>query len=475
VLLPRWVSLAATLCLGAAVVVGCGATAKSVVLVARSWSAPRPLATGYAFDPQLAVAEDGESIAGWFSGTPAPTVKRSVGIGGVRSAAWTGSTVVVDRGMVTGGFGTPIVLSTHGSDSSSGLHVALSGSGVAYAAWTELHSGRWMIATAAPAGAFSTPRAFLPKSASLLGLLASREGPVAAVWSNFRSPPSSLVLHYALLRADGSLKRAVTVGPWIPAGEESPFALNNHGAFAAVGIAGEQEGSRSPRPVVSVCDTTGRCSPPRLLKLSRVPAVSAQEANAVSLSDDGTVTVLAGYDKTPNNHGYSAPLGLWDAVRRPEGRWGAAQELSPIGNGPLATAYGLRGALTVFQDEPGGVTAGLSWSLLQATGDRYAKPAAVRDSNASYPPVLVANNADNFVSAWYSEPYTEVTAADSSLAAATGKDESLSAAQIVASGNVQSKTIQAGIDSSGDALVIWISSEGPSVKQTKVLAALHRP
>ncbi len=479
----HWISVAATLCLGAAVVVGCGATAKSVVSVAQSWSAPKALATGYAFDPQLAVAESGESLAGWFSGMPAPRLKAGgrAGARGARlaaeSAAWTGSTVVVDRGTTIGEFGTPIVLSTHGSDSSSGLHIVLSGSGVAYAAWTDRHGGSWMIATAAPGGAFSTPRALLPKSANLLELLASRKGPVAAVWSTFGSPSSSSwVLHYALLRADGSLGPTVTVGSWRPAtGEESPFALNDHGAFAAVGIAGEQEGSRAPRPLVSVCDTTGRCSPPQLLKLSRIPDVSAEEQNAVSLSDDGTVTVLAGYDKPPNNHGYAAPLGLWDAVRRPNGRWGAAQELSPIGNAPLATADGPHGALTVFQDEPGGVTAGLGWSLLPATGDHYAKPTVVRGSNSPYPPVLAVNNAGSFVTAWYDEPDTEVTAADSSLGAATGNNDSPSRAQIVASGNVEAKTIQTGVDSAGDALVIWISSETPSAKQAEVMTAVHHP
>jgi hypothetical protein len=479
----RRVLAAAALCLVAAVVVaGCGGTAKSVAPAEWSWSAPHTLATGYAFDPQLAVAESSASLAGWFSGMPAPRFKAGgrAGTRGVRRAAesadWTGSKVVVDRGTVAGGFGPPVVLSTHGSDSSSGLHLALSASGVAFAAWTDSHGGSWMIATAAPDGAFSTPRTLLPKSANLLELLASRNGPVAAVWTTSGpASSSSWVLHYALLRADGSLGSAVTVGPWRPAAEEeSSFALNDHGAFAAVGISGEQEGSPPPRPAVSVCNAAGGCAPPRVLKLTPLPAISAEMRDAVSMSDDGTVTVLAGYDKTPNDHGYSAPLGLWDVVRRQGGRWSTAHELSPIGNAPLATAYGVDRAVTVFQDEPGGVTAGLGWALLRATGDHYAKPAAVTGSNSPYPPVLAVNDAGKSVIAWYSNPQREATSANSSLAAATGNEDGLSPTRIVTSRDVDAKTIQPGIDRAGDALVIWIS-ETSHVNQTKVLVAVHRP
>jgi hypothetical protein len=382
--------------------------------------------------------------------------------------------VVVDRGTVTGGFNTPVVLSSHGTDQSDGLRVALSGSGVAYAAWTELHHGSWMIATATPAGAFSMPRAFLPQGANLLGLLASRGGPVAAVWSSFGSPSSTAVLHYALLRADGSLGRTVTVGPWSPGGEGSPLALNDQGALAAVGIAAEEgEGTKPPRPVVIVCDAAGHCSPPRSLILGRFPAGSF-ENTAVSLSDDGTVTVLASYFKTYNN-GYSAPLGLWYAVRRPRGHWRATHELSPIGDLPVASADGLHGALAVFQDTPGGVTAGLDWSLLPATGTRYAKRAAVRDSNSPYRPVLAANSTGGFVTAWYSNPQREATAANSSLAAATGKGDRLSRARIIASSNVDAETIQTGIDGAGNALVVWLSSETSNPKQKKILAAVYHP
>jgi hypothetical protein len=429
--------------------------------------------TDYAFSPQLAVSEDGRAIAAWFSGTP-PQVEAGPARGRGVATAWKGSTVVVDRGTVAGGFGAPVVLSGHGTDESNELKVALSRAGVAYATWSETGTGRTMIAAASSDRAFSRPRALLPKNARLLGLLASHRGPVAAVWDTFGTGSSSAVLHYALLRADGSLGRAVTVGPWNGSTEGAPFALNDQGAFAAVGTDGHDgEGVQPPRPVVSVCDAAGHCSPARVLSLGRIPA-GANEQNTVALSDDGTVTVLAGYSKNLEHpSGYSAPLGLWEAARRPDGRWQAVGELSPDGNFPVVATDGVHSALTVFQKEPGGVLGGLAWAQLPGTDTRSANPAMLSGPNSPYPPVLAANIASDFVIAWNDQPQGLVNAAESSVAATTGGQDHLSHTQLIAQGNVAAKTIQTGIDGTGEAIVVWSDFIGNHSQG--VFAAVHRP
>lgn len=103
---------------GAVMAVVAGAAAQSGAAPGAAWSTPRALvpSSQYAFSPALAVGEDGEAIAGWFGGTPPQVVIGTARAGAVRAAKWTGSTVVVDRGTVVGGFKLPVVLSRHGTD-----------------------------------------------------------------------------------------------------------------------------------------------------------------------------------------------------------------------------------------------------------------------------------------------------------------------------------------------------------------------
>jgi hypothetical protein len=145
--------------------------------------------------------------------------------------------VVVDPGTVDAGFGAPEVLSTHGSDRPEGLQVALSGTGVSYAVW-EQTSGPWMISSASAGGSFTTPQALLPSRFQLWGVVRSPAGPVAAVWFSSSSSSRRTLLRYALLRPDGTLGRVVTVGGWNGPAEGTPFALNDHGEFAAVDMVG---------------------------------------------------------------------------------------------------------------------------------------------------------------------------------------------------------------------------------------------
>jgi hypothetical protein len=412
-----------------------------------SWSAPQPLlpvAEG-AFESRLAVTESGEAVAGWLGGSPPRVVHGSRSARAARRAGWTGESVVVDRGTLAGGFEPPTVLE---ANTWAALSVAVSGSGVVYAAWSQLNDGAMMLATAAPGQPFSVQRLPIPRRSNLLGLLQSPADPVAVVWLTYRKTAALPlpILNYALLRADGTLGRVVTVGLMSPVAEGIPFALNDHGAFAAVGFTPEERGSPSPRPLIAVCDAAGRCTPPTRLNLGRTGVRSYGEY-AVALSDDGTVSVLAGF-----NQG-STPHGLFSAVRRPGRRWIAAG-LSDGGNFPVAAAHGPEGAVGVFQDELGGVLGALDCSLLPAAGARFAEPTVIAGSTSPYRPVLAGASNGNFVIAWFS-PATSPLLANSQLIAAVGSAAQLGRAQIAAPADVAADTIEAGIDGAGDAIVMW--------------------
>jgi endoglucanase len=411
-------------------------------------------ASQYAFDSQLAVAADGRTLAGWFGGTPPP-----LPCGGMVCAPappWSGSEVVLDPGTVDGGFGSPVVVSAHGSDGPEGLQVAISGAGVAYAAW-EQRRGAWMISNAGPGGSFGSPHTLLPSDDQLWRLVGSPAGPVAAVWFG-----RSSLLRYALLRPDGTLGRAVTVGRWNGPIEGTPFALNDHGEFAAVDIVGqEEEGTVPPAPLVHVCNAAGRCSRPHELHFGHVPA-KADETDTIALSDDGTVTVLAAFSALPKHPAANTPLGLWAAVRRPGKRWSAPQELSRAGEEPLAVADGEGSAMVLFDHfwTPRLHFLGnrLETSTLPATGTRLTRPTVVPGLEAPEPSTLVANTSGDYLIVGM--PRRSDSAGNASIVAVSGSAGGLGAAHLVVSGEVSGHPVPAGIDGNGDAVVLWDEAGG---------------
>ncbi len=221
------------------------------------------------------------------------------------------------------------------------------------------------------------------------------------------------------------------------------------GEFAAVGAAGEGGyGLPVPRPVVVVCDAAGRCAS-RVLTLGAVRG-AAHMQDAVALSDDGTVTVLAAY--CPVRHmpqqPCGRPLGLWATLRRPDRHWLAPRELSraaamqPLG----ARADGPRRALVVFADEHGGKT-GVDLSRLPVGSDRFTKPLALGGPAPSEDVALAANTAGKFVLAW------RTAASTSRMTVMIGEAGHLGA-RLRTPHSEDPLQIQAGIDGSGDAIVI---------------------
>ena len=366
---------------------------------AATWGSLQILAAAsqYAFAPQLAVAPNGQTLAAWFGGPPAP--RQCAAMVCPPTPPWSGSEVVLDPGTVEGGFGPPVVVSAHGgSDSERGLQVAISGTGVSYAAWEE-KSGQWMLTSAASGGAFGAPHALAAGRYRSFSLVRSPEGPVAAVW--FGGAGKTTLLHYALLRPNGTLGRAITVGRWNGSAEGTPFALNDRGEFAALDIVGQvEEGTVPPAPLVHVCNAAGRCSRPHELHFGHTPA-KADENQAIALSDDGTVTVLASFSKSPRNPAPNTPLGLWAAVRRPGKHWSTPQELSRAGEMPLAVADGKSSMMVLFDHfwTPKLRFLGnrLETATLPVTGTRLTRPTVVSGLEAPEPATLVANNSGAYL------------------------------------------------------------------------------
>jgi hypothetical protein len=437
-----------------AVFVGESAGSRSRGSRAATWGSLQVLepASQYTFDPQLAVAANGQTLAGWFGGPPPPPTTSSGELVSPPATPWTGSDVVLDPGTVDGGFGAPVVLSTHGSDGPEGLQVAISGTGVAYAAW-EQQSGPWMISSAASGGSFTVPHTLLPGRGQLSSLVRSPAGPVAAVW--FAWIGETPLLRYALLRPDGTLGRTITVGRWSSTGE-TPFALNDRGEFAALDVVGQvEEGTVPPAPLVHVCNAAGRCSRPHELRFGHIPP-KADDNNAIALSDDGTVTVLAAFSKHPDHPAANTPLGLWAAVRRPGKHWSAPQELSRAGDEPLAVADGEGSAMVLFDHfwTPDLRFLGnrLETSSLSATGTHLTRPTIVRGLEAPEP-TLVANASGDYMIVGM--PRHSESAGEESIVAISGSAGGLASAHVVVSGEVSGHPPPAGIDRNGDEVVLW--------------------
>jgi hypothetical protein len=452
------------------VFVGGSAGAGSGGALVATWGNLRVLAPAsqYAFDPQLAVAENGQTLAGWFGG-PRPPLPCAGMVCPPSAIPWSGSEVVLDQGTVGGGFGAPVVLSTHGSDGPEGLQVAISGTGVAYAAW-EQKSGPWMISSAASGGSFTVPHTLLPGRGRLSSLVRSPAGPVAAVW--FAWIGETPLLRYALLRPDGTLGRTITLGRWNGSAEGTPFALNDRGEFAALDMAGRVGEGTVPALLVHICNAAGRCSRPHELRFGHIPA-KAEENNAIALSDGGTGTVLASFSKRPERPAANTPLGLWAAVRRPGKRWSAPQELSRAGDEPLAVPGGEGSAMVLFDHfwTPHLRFLGnrLETATLPATGTHLTRPTVVHGLEAPEPSTLVANTSGAYLIVGI--PRKSESAGKTSIVAVGGSLGGLGAAHLVVSGEVSGHPPPAGIDRNGDAVVLW--DEYGSSGTHGVLASIH--
>jgi hypothetical protein len=402
------------------------------------------------------LSSSGGEIAGWYGGPLIPTsagaavASPSAGRASL-SCGPGGEKVVADLGRVGHGFGRPVVLSRNGTGGEGLLRVAISGAGVGYAAWLTPNC-EWKIVTF-HAGRHSRPRRLLPSGAQLQGLFSGGRGPVVALWDEFpaHGRPS---IRYARLDRAGRLERVHTVADVHHDDSYPEAAVNDRGQLAVAWTRGGATPGQNQAALVVVCTPSRRCSRPRARTLGGTRP--AYENIAVSISDDGTVALVAAGH--PNDgQGEAKQLGVWAAVGARGAPLGPMRRLAPAGDFPLAVADGRGGALTAFSHSG----RALAWARLAPGHRRFRRPALVSRSSI-YEPALAANLEGRFIVVW-NRPSRNHNPSYA-LLATEGRGGHLEASRLVApaSDNVDPAGFSAGIDGRGEAIVLWqdFSSQG---------------
>lgn len=461
--------------------------AASTVLASSSAAPPsawrRPVALvppgSYTFAPRLAVAEDGQMIAGWFAGARprtcacglvrvAPTAHRRQPAA-PRPQRPSGTKVVIDPGSLPGGFQRPIVLSDDGTDGEGDLQVAVSGSHTAYAAWTEARRG-WRI-VALRGRRLSRP-VWLPHTAQLKALLSPPRGPVLAVWAQF-PPPHRWSLDYAPLTSSGRLGKPVKIADiGSRDSAEGYFSLNDRGELAVTWTrSGSPPQPRSSTMLV-ICEPQRPCSKPQALGL---PAAQPKyEEPAVAVDGDGTVTAfLAGHDSGASSiervdgrvhlvPGSETNYGLWAATFASAFTAPEASLISSLGASPVAVPYGQTGTAVAFQvREPKQPTVGFAIALRPTAGVPFEMPKTISEEGVPFPPTLAAN-ADGRLLAVWDQHSGSGSAERHALRALSVEGERFGAVEPVPDGGAAAGTSpEIGIDEHGEAVVLW---NGPGCK-----------
>jgi hypothetical protein len=386
----------------------------------------------YVWGSRLAVSEKGDAVLAWLQGRPQAVCAESPcgqpGIGyGQRARPWPGLRVMVDQGSAVGGFGRPVVVSSHGQGQ---MYVAQLSSGISYVAWTALHHRGWLIA-AVNRGHVSRATA-LPPDAQLQALLTGRSRKAAAVWFTVGNPASSI--HYAFLGPHARLGHQGNIALIRGEGTYPELAMNDHGALAAIWSQGRST-------VLATCDARGTCARPTNLAVPPAVAVNS----AVAVSDDGTVSALVGL------HSYGRILGLWSAVAH-AGRTGArVSKLASSGDFPVVAAQGTSGATAMFS--PRGDL--LSWSFLDPSSGRFSRPVRVPDTEADSPPLLAANLGQRFAGVWFH--FTRRQNPNYQIRASIGSAAQPGRPVILVRGDqdVADRAASLGIDGQGHVVVTW--------------------
>jgi len=201
------------------------------------------------------------------------------------------------------------------------------------------------------------------------------------------------------------------------------------------------------------------------------------ESDALALSDDGKLTVLAAFSKAPRNPAANTPWGLWDSTRRPGGRWSAPQELSNGGDSPLAASDGKHSAVTVFDHF---WTPKVHWlgdrieiSVLCAPRDRFAAPDLVRGEEAPNPVALATTMSGGLLVAWInSGGIVGGKHSKPGIYAVTGSAVDPGAPQLVAGAEVGDATPAAGIDRDGQGVILWTGSAQTRPREAGVYASV---
>ena len=303
--------------------------------------------------PELAVGQDGSAAAAWYQGLP-PYITSANGF--AIPKRWPGYRVQVAFGHVSGSFGVPLTLTSHGSGD---LYLARSGLGRTVVAWSGVHAAYppWSLASSA-GHSFSAPQPLPDRQ--VLGVISGRDGPVGVVWQR---DGQEATLTYSLVDRAGHLPAAAAIAQLGRDDGAPVFAINDRGQLAAAWVRTPPAGS--PEIRLAVCAAPGRCVTRTLTMFGRgvvvvcsphghcaapapAPRVTPSNINlAVTISDHGTVTLLAAGDDSTNN-GSEVLRGLWARSSRPDGGFSKPQLISQLGSSPVAATTGRDGTVAVF-------------------------------------------------------------------------------------------------------------------------------
>jgi hypothetical protein len=279
-------------------------------------------------------------------------------------------------------------------------------------------------------GVVSPAKVFLPKDVNQVQLLSSPSGQVAAVWSQYGH--GDPVIRYALLARTGRISRVVTVLHTNSSfGEDVAYSLGARGRLAAAWTAGS-------RAEMTTCDPAHGCA-----AAQSVVSVGAYGSVAVALSEDGTVTIVAG--------GGPGGAGVFAATERFGGRLARAIRLDVGGRQPTAAAVGSSGALVMFEPGPVPYTT-LAWSQLGPNG--FSSPVTLHDPDTLDTAALAGNLRGQFAAAWIDS--VRPSGPDSlRLALGAGSAFGSPLTIVPVSGGVNGVAPAIGIDGAGNAVVLW--------------------
>ncbi len=414
--------------------------------------------------PQLAVGQDGSAIAAWSQGPP-PYITSANGLAVPKS--WPGYRVEVAFGHVNGTFRAPLTLTSHGSGE---LYLARSGLGRTVVAWSGAHAAYppWSLASST-GHAFSAPQA-LPDS-QILGVISGRDGPVGVVWQH---DGQNATLTYSLVDRAGRLPAAAAIAQLGRDDSAPVFAINDRGQLAAAWVRTAPTGlpettqlavcaapgrchtqtlTMFGRGAVVVCSPRGRCARP-----SPAPSVTPSSVKlAVTISDNGTVAVLAdGEDST--NSSSEGLRGLWARSGRRDGpldrpTFSRPQLIAQLGTSPVAATTGRDGTIAVFN--VGYPTSRLAWTTRDPGSTTFTRPTPIADTATLYT-AGIATTGDRLLLMWWHSPRNGPNR--DSLMVATGTLNHLGPPQTVApydrNLNATSMSWPLGIDANGNALLI---------------------
>lgn len=435
------------------------------------WSAPVALApAGTATESLgLSATPTGSLLAGWLQGPPPKVI-----IGGPRLSRSTESNastpqpqassqeVRLAEGSFAAGFHPPVALSAGPSGSLTNLQITLSAPDVGYAVWDQQPTIALRLSVMCNDEVVVSNRQLL-RHAVPLALFPLLGGRAALVFDQYGH--GTPFLEYAVLSATGrmgAIARIAHPGPRDTAATQ--LSVNPRGELIASWVHDDlahprssptSPGSATAKLVVAVCKPALHCTSPQTVPLGAIKPACINPA--VSISPDGTTTVIAAADEW-HATGCDAPLGVRASVTR-----GRSTSLEPMrliqtqGDFPLAEPVGNAGAVMVFN--PGLASSNsFAWSFLPAASTAHV-PASLLDNggwwNTGQQTLAPANTG------WYLITWTHANRKVNpklSIRAALGHNDRVGPASVAVNARRRTAAYVAATSGHRDAIILFSGS-----------------